>query len=400
MIRKLIIPLALALLPLRLFAAESVIEEVDALIAGGKYQSAWTRLHEHAEEEDFTDLVLKKTELCLRYYTLNNMHQMFAFSDLEEGEDLSTLRREGDGGDLRLFDPAGALTEALKREPARGEIDFWLGEYYFEALNLFGTEWSKPAEELKDLILRHYRSALEKGEASEELYAHLAHIELLREEWEAAGRDLEAAINYNRQEAGYYHNLAAVQINLNRLPQAEVNAEKAFSLYSDPLYKADSLFLASTIALYREQGEKAAGYLERGAELSPGDYRFPDRLIRLYLSLDDADGARRAAADLFALYPENPENCTKIIQYFYSMGRLEETGPFFDSQIEAFRNSPEALGNLYYHRGISYAYRSMPEEAVGALEQAEREFGKVHDRTHPVFGIIEELKKNPLPVDR
>ncbi len=398
MIRKLIFLLTLTLLPLGgLSAVESVMKEVDALIAEGKYQSAWIRLHEHAEEEDFTDLVLKKTELCLRYYTLNNMHQIFAFSDMKEGEDLQTLRREGKAGDMRLFDPAGALTEALEKDPDRGEIDFWLGEYYFEALNLFGTQWSKPAEELKDLILTHYRSALEKGEASEELYAHLAHIELLREEWEAAGRDLKAALAYNRQEPGYYHNLAAVQINLNQLPQAEINAERAFSLYSDPVYKADSLFLASTIALYREQAEKAAAYLEQGAELSPGDYRFSDRLIRLYLSLGKYDQARKAAADLFSLYPESPENCTKIIQYFYSMDRLEETDSFFDSQIKAFKDNPEALGNLYYHQGISYAYRNLPEEARSALALAEAEFKKIYEETHPVFEIIEELKKNPQP---
>ena len=397
MIRKLILSLALGFLTLNIHARELLMEEVDALIADGKYQSAWTRLHENTEEEDFTDIVLKKTELCLRFYTINNMHQVFAFSDLDEGEDLLSMRKKGDAGEMKLFDPAGALSEARNRNPDRGEIDFWLGEYYFEALNLFGAEWSKPADELKELILSNYKSAIEKGESSEELYAHLAHIELLKEEWAAAERDLESALTYNRKEAGYYHNLAAVQINLNRLPQAEVNAEKAYSLYTDPVYKADSLFLASTIALYREQNEKAADYLIRGADLSPRDYRFPDRLIRLYLSVNDAGKARLAAADLFALYPENPENCTRIIQYFYSMNRLEETDPFFDSQIKAFRGNPGALGNLYYHKGISYRYRGMSDEALAALEQAEVEFDKIYDQDHPIFGIIDELKKNPLP---
>jgi tetratricopeptide (TPR) repeat protein len=372
--------------------AEEVFNNVDNLIEDKKYESAWTLLHEHAESLDFADLIIKKTELCLRYFVLTNRHGMFAFTDLEGDENLLELRKQQNNYELKLFDPEGGLKMALQGSPDRGELYYWLGEFYNEVLSFYGDTWNETQDDLRNHIQENFEKALSLGMETEDIYAKLAHTELLKGEWDQAAEHLTQAMAYDREDAAYYQNLAIAQLNLDRLAQAEVNAELAINLYTDPLYKADTCFLASTIALYRSRTDSAADYLNKGFKLSPGDFRFPDRLIRLHLSQENYEDARRSAEDLFGLYPENPETCNTIIQYFFSHQRLDETRGFFETQLKKYGERPEVMGNLYFHQALASHYQGLEYEALDLFDLAEEEFNKTDPPNPLVFDAIKKMR--------
>ncbi len=388
---RIIIPAVLFLSVLfSLNAEENYLASADSLIGDRKYNTAWEYLHEHADSIDFADFMIKKTELSLRYFALTNMHRMFAFKDLQEGEDLYELRKEQGNHELKLFDPEGGLSMAIEQNPERADLYYWLGEFYNEVLTFYGESWFKTGDELKSLIRENLTAALTRGMETEDLYSKLAHIELVGGNWKKAAEYLDGALSFDMNDPAYYQNLAIAQLNMNELTQAEVNAEMAVNLYIDPVYKADTCFLASTIALYKSRPDTAEEYLVKGAELSPGDFRFPDRLIRLYLSLDRFEDAREAAGDLFSLYPENPATCTTIVQYFYSRQKLEETVPFFDAQLIKFRDRPEVLGNIYFHKALTYQYMELPEKALSTYNLAEEQFRLVYPEDHQVLEVIKK----------
>lgn len=396
----LILLLLSAFLPLT--AAENkknspVLDKVDLLISQKQYQSAWTFLHDEAESLNMGDMILKKTELTLLYYAKTNLHQMFAFADLEENEDLSDVRKREAEFDFKLYDPAGALSMVIKENPDRGEAYYWLAEYYHQVMTLYGDDWEKSQDELRSLVIANFRMATALGMEREEIYSKLSYTELLSANWEAAIGDLEKALEYNNSNPAYYHDLAVAHLSMNKNNEALSFADKAINLYSNPYYKADSAFLASTIALHLGDSDSAESYLEQGALLSPDDYRFPDRLIRLSLNNSDYDKARKAAGDLFALYPENPANCTTIIQYFYSIDKLNETSGFFEKQIEIYTDKPEILGNLYFHKAIAARYQELNDEALESFILAESEFAKVYSPDNQVFQSIKNMKSELEP---
>jgi tetratricopeptide (TPR) repeat protein len=398
----LILLLLSALLPLA--AAENkknspVLDKVDQLISQKQYQSAWTFLHGEAESLDMGDMILKKTELTLLYYAKTNLHQMFAFADLRENEELSDVRKREAEFDFKLYDPAGALSMVIKENPDRREAYYWLAEYYHQVMTLYGEEWGKPQDELRSLIIANFRMATALGMKREEIYSKLSYTELLSGNWEAAVEDIQKALEYNNSNPAYYHDLAVAHLNMDKINEALGFADKAINLYSNPYYKADSTFLASTIALHLGDRDSAESYLKKGALLSPDDYRFPDRLIRLNLNNSEYDKAREAAGDLFALYPENPANCTTIIQYFYSIDKLNETSEFFEKQIEIYTDKPEILGNLYFHKAIVARYQGLNDEALESFTVAESEFAKVYSPDNQVFQSIENMKLELLPLE-
>jgi len=398
--RKIILVPLFIISVLNLSAQENFLAQTDMLIKNKKYYSAWEYLHEHADSIDFPDFIAKKTELSLLYFVQTNMHRMFAFKDLGEEEDLYALRKTQGNYELKLFDPAGGLSLAIEKNPERADLYYWLGEYYNEVLTFYGDSWFKTPDELNTLIRDNLTAALERGMKTEEIYSKLAHVELIKGNWEEAADYLDGALSFDRNDPAYYQNLSIAQLNLKELPQAEVNAEMAIKLYEDPVYKADTCFLASTIALYRNRTGEAEEFLKNGFSFSPKDYRFPDRLIRLYLSQDRYDEARLSAGDLFSLYPENPETCTTIIQYFFSRQKLDETVPFFETQILNYKDRPAVLGNLYFHRALSYQYMKRAEDAIDSYTLAEKQFRIVYPDDHQVFTVIskriKELKSEEL----
>jgi tetratricopeptide (TPR) repeat protein len=391
---KILLPLLFLLMNPALWAlsSEDHIREAGRLKEDGLYLSAWTYLHEHADEIDYSSMMISKTELCIRYYALTNLHRKFAFADLKPGETLEEIRKNPSGTEsMKLFDPEGGLLSALEQDPENGKLHYWLGEYYFSLLHLFGQESGFSPEELRTRIMTQYRAALESGTDEESLYANLAYTELTAEEWNSAAVHFRTALEKDPEDPGYHYNLAMALMKTKQLEEADEEIRQALPLYGESPYTADTLFLGSTIALMRENEKDALAYLNQGKETAPRDYRFPDRLIQVHLVRSDKEAALENSRILFDLYPHNPESCQTIMKYFNAFNALADLVPFFENQIVRYAVDPEALGNLFYHEGVVYQRTGNPQDAISRLEQAKEVFHGIYPDDHQIFGIIENL---------
>jgi len=369
------------------------IAEVNRLRDQGLYKSAWIYLHEHAEQIDFSRMMISKTELCIRYYAITNLHQMFSFVDLAAGETLNDVRKTRNSmEDMKLFDPAGGLLTALEKDPENGELHYWLGEFYFDQLYLFGSENGLSEEDLQYQIVKHYRAALDKGWKDEILLANLAYTELTIKEWSSSILHFRKALEINPDNPAYHHNLAMALMNDNQLVAADGEIRKTLKLYKDDSYKADSLFLGSTIALMEDNSQETLAYLLEGKKTAPEDYRFPERLIQVNLVMNDREAALENSRVFFELYPASPESCQTIMNHFNAFDALEELLPFFEKLMPPYEKNPEVLGNLQYHLGVSYLMTDRKDLALEQLNKAANTFATVFSKDHQIFSIIENLK--------
>ena len=68
---------------------KKVIQEVDKLIEERKYETAFGTLTT-ANENEY--ILAKKIELCTNYFVQSMMHQLFAFKNLVDNEDIYDVR--------------------------------------------------------------------------------------------------------------------------------------------------------------------------------------------------------------------------------------------------------------------------------------------------------------------
>ncbi len=373
------------------FTSEAPLKEARELIDHRQYKSAWETLHRHAEEIPYSEMMILKAELSIRYYSRTNMFQTFSFSNIKEGETLTEIRKNGNVGDMKLFDPAGALLSALQKDPENGRIHYWLGEFYFTVLHLIGEESGMSREELEHQIILHYRKALEKGKGDEISAANLGYTELTVQDWSSAAVHFREALSYNAENPAYHYNLATALVNSGNTSEAEESLKKALEGFTSEGDRADALFLGSTLALMEDNGEKAKDYLIQGKSASPRDYRFPERLIQISLVQENWDDAVQNSRDFFDLYPRSPETCQIILNHFHAFQSLEKLDPFFSGQVEKYKDDPESLGNLLYHWGVASLISGHSATGKEHLISARKEFDKVFPESHQIFGIIDNL---------
>nr|MCR5612310.1 hypothetical protein [Treponema sp.] len=65
-------------------ATKKLLAEVDACIYQKKYATAFSKL----SEQDNEYVIAKRVDVAINYFVQSMMHQMFAFKDLDEDDDL------------------------------------------------------------------------------------------------------------------------------------------------------------------------------------------------------------------------------------------------------------------------------------------------------------------------
>jgi tetratricopeptide (TPR) repeat protein len=375
------------------YANNSYLEECNRLIEEKKYESAFEYLNEHSKEIDSSDIIIKKTELALYYFVLSTMHQMFAFKDISIDEDIYDYRGKEGRYNYHLFKPDEALKEEIAKNKKNGELYFWLGQYYYEVLEKYSEDWLIDPATLQKLIVENYELAIVNSYSDVVLFSNLGQIYLREDEFGKAESNLKKAISITLNNPGYHHNLAVALYRQDKFNEAIENVKKAINLYDDCYYKADSCFLAGTIALDGEDYDESIAYFEEGKLLEPNQYRFYQQLIILYLFSNGIDKAAENSVAFFNMYPKNPSVISTIVDYYNGYGHLDEMEKLFEILLNSHSSDNEIMGNIKFHRAMVLEALNKDEEAIQDLNAAERNFRTVFNNDHGVFAQINKLRE-------
>ena len=65
------------------------VKKANDFIASKKYETAFKTLQDFDPKNEKPNISLLKEEIALNYFVTSIMHEMFAFKDLEKGEDIN-----------------------------------------------------------------------------------------------------------------------------------------------------------------------------------------------------------------------------------------------------------------------------------------------------------------------
>ncbi|MBB6481263.1 tetratricopeptide repeat protein [Spirochaeta isovalerica] len=366
------------------------IAESERLISLQKYETAFQYLTTNESGISHSDLVVQKVKILLNYFVHSTMHQMFALKDIPEGESVYDYRGREGRYQYVMYKPDEALLSALESDSSNGELYFWLGQFYYEVLEKYNGQWLLGNDKLQSKIIENYELANLNNFSDKILFSNLGQIQLQIESYEKAIENLRKALDYEKDNPGYNHNLAVAYLNTGEMAKALPYAEKALNSYSDTYYKSDSCYLAGIIAINLQDFDKSISYMEKGKALEPDQYRFYDKLIDLYLYKKNFAEAKENSRYFFELYPTNPSVMGSIVNYYNGYKALNEARILID-ELLALTEEPEARGNLYYHKALVSDAMGDHQEALAQLKQAEEMFREVYEDDHQVFQAIGNL---------
>lgn len=326
---------------------KEVLVEANKLIAEQKYESAFKGL---GDKNDNEYIVARKIDICINYFARSIMHQMFAFKDLEEGEDLQDIRRDQKTYPIVNFDPVQIAQEYVNNNGNSALIDKSLGDYYYDILLRYQGKWTKSDEEILQECQKYYLLAIEKNCFALDSLDKCAEVSLLLKDNEKSIEMYTRVIGLDPSSAEAHYNLSSVYLNTGKYDLAVKEGEIACKLYESNLaYKLDALFLCADACFRNNEFDRSVQYLNQALAYEKNDYRIYKSLSLCYLKLGDIQKADENADALLAQDPQNPSIVQIAIENYKSSENTQYLSGFFTRNIKKYAEDSEILGNLYLH---------------------------------------------------
>ena len=370
---------------------QELYPEVETLIADQKYSTAFNKLDSIDPENKDPNVVLLKTDLALNFFVQSIMHQVFAFKDLEEGEDLYELRSGLEGTyDVRSFPINEILDSLLLVYPKDYRLNRVLSDYYYRVQTIYGSNWVMPEEEVLSAMVENAIVAIDNGEADYMSFYSVGYYNTLYGEYGKAIPFFKNSIIANPDYPTSHYNLSICFIYLEMPDSAIISAVRASELYDDQIQKSDAARVASIAFLESGNIKDALKYAKLSYSIIPDDYYNLKHLLTVELQDGKETSSEKTAIEFFSLDPTNPQICTDLVDIFLGADKGSVLLEFFDKRVTEYNENYEVLGNIYFHKG--QLARAMEENrlAKNSFLKAKENFEKVFPSDHYVFEVLNE----------
>lgn len=380
-------------------AEQEMVRNSEALIAQGKWASAWKLLAEADPENTNPYLVAEKIRISLDGYVQTAMHVAFMFVDLPEGTDLATLRNEGstDPAEPVDFSPstiASAFEE--KGEELPPVLSYMLGNYYYEVWKNYQGQWLlDDATVLKDGATEFERAYAYELYTPQSLDRY-SEILVATESWEGAKNVTLKALEADPENLSLTLRLANAYYGLGNYDSVPALADKVIADKNNREQLANGYIVGIKAGLALSDRSILDVYLD-GFELDfPQDY-FPGLVRHLAaVNLGDRGAADEAADAVTASFPGDPDVIRSIVSTWLSAG--DTTSAFNYINRNLVKEQPdEGYAALYFYRALLNMEIDQSAgrltQALSDIAKAEEYFKKSYPAGHQIFDMINSMKK-------
>ena len=108
----------------------SSFDEVDKLVEQRKYSDAFKLLNEIDPDNEDPEVLRIKIDICIDNYIMSIGHQLFALKNMEEGEDVQSMRGKEGSYDMYSLDVSSIAPKLMGKNPNDYKLKFAVGRYY------------------------------------------------------------------------------------------------------------------------------------------------------------------------------------------------------------------------------------------------------------------------------
>lgn len=371
---------------------KKILSDCDALIEKAQYESAYKALNVGTANEY---IIAKKIELVTAYFSQSIMHQLFALSDLEEGQTLYEVRT-GDGSfSMIMADPVKMVEEYVSANGEKPILNYALGIYYSSVLNCYGSNWLQTQEEIIQNMVNYYQKAFDQkcytSFALSELaisYLRLGDYDKGIQMYEFKKKIKEEFTTEDNYNYGY---LCYLKQDYDKALPLLLQSVKDYK--DNPDYLFDTYFLLSALYINSSRYEDGESALQSCISLYDNDYRIYERQIILYAITKDKEKIMTASKKLFSMAPTNPSAPQMVMNNYFNYGVAEWIDDFFIETEEIYKDDPVAMQNLTFHHSASLGFLGRKEEAKLMAETARKYFIKNDALTDQISEQLDSFSK-------
>ncbi len=366
------------------------------LSSQGKWKSAYQSMDDFDKANSDPYALAMKTSLVLRGAVRSEMHRSFSLADLEEGQDLETLRNSEGEYTTFPFDPqALADAQAASGIAAPGILSKELGDYYSEVLGRFSEQWALSDEEILAKIVENYAKANGAGVFDAASLLNYAETLTRLDRGDDADAIYQQAIALDPRNANLLYSHAMGLSLRGKKQEAMLEIDRAIVAYGEDTARINAIALGARTAA--ELGDEA----RTQAYFAIADKDYPDNptpgILRHIIAI--AIGNKAAASDvadaLVATYGSNPNVVRTLISTWYSAGGAADARDFLQRNIAKGGNDM-TVGTLDFYLAVLIQQDSPIDAdkatALSALDDAESRFKIALGPENEVFGAIAEIR--------
>lgn len=378
-------------------ADKATIASSRTLTEQGKWLQAWNALSAYDPENKNGFVLAEKIRIAMEGHVQTTMHLVFGFVDLQEGQDLETLRYEAnDSIEPVEFNP-GDLAMAIEDsgEAVPPVLSLAMGDYYHTVWMLYQGQWIQDDTTLLSLAAEHYERALAYDTFTPGSLDRHAEILLSLERFDAAEAVVSKALEIQPDDSHLMLHLANIYFSSQRFEQVFPLADKIIALAADDQELNEGYIVAIKAGLSLKDAESLEKYISGLEAAFPMDY-MPGLIRHLVaVQLGDQEGAQKAADAVTAKFPGNPDIIRSILSTWLSANDPQSG---FDYLARSLETAPgdEAKAALYFYKALLGAeVVENPESLAGPLADlaaAEEYFKKAYPEGHEIFGMIQEVR--------
>lgn len=370
---------------------ESVIPQVDQLIAQKKYLSAFDLLEKQKAGDDDPEIALKKADVALTYFASSIMHKMFAFKDLKPGEDILAVRGSSGKFEMFTFDIEEVFSKLIKTHPKDHRLRKQLADYHLDVFEKY-DEWEKSKEELLKSARENYDAAITMGAADAETHFRAGKVGLYMDDLPYAAGRLRVAVQKKKDHYPAHYNLAYAALFDGKASEAAGHAVTAYEGYTEKSLKADAAMLAGEAYFSLKKHESALKYYLLCEKLAPKKFENLRRMVRLYVVMGKKMEARATGERIFDMDPTNPTTAQVFLKCYLDSPIEGELPGIFNGLAQKYAKNDEAAGNALFHLAFYYREKGEKASALKVVDEAEKRFVKAFKKDHQVFQAIKDMR--------
>jgi tetratricopeptide (TPR) repeat protein len=387
-------------------ACRDALEIAATLSSQGKWKSAYQAIDDFDKANADPFALAMKTSLVLRGAVRSEMHRAFGLADLEEGQDLDSLRKgEGDYAPIP-FDPVAlADAQASKGVAAPGILSRLLGDYYYDVLGRFSGQWAISDDEILAKIAENYAKAYEAGVFDGASLLNYAEALVRLNRGDDSDPIYRKAIELEPKNANILFGYAVSLSIRGKKAEALVENDKAIDAYGEDSSRINAIALGARTAIELGDDARAQAYF------AIADKDYPDNptpgILRHMIAVQTGNraAASEAADSVVASFGSNPNVVRTLISTWYSVGAAAEARAFLQRSI-AKGGEEMTVATLNFYLAVLLSQDSPGDAdkaaALTALDEAESRFKTVLGPENEVYRAIADIRaalqaKAPAP---
>lgn len=366
----------------------TTIEKANGLVANKKYESAFKTLQDFDPKNENPNIVLLKEDIALNYFVTSIMHEMFAFKDLKENEDIMDFRGKNGSFGMYTFSIDSTLNKLIKIYPDNYKLYKGLGDFYYQVQQKYSGNWLKDDNTITDLIIKNYQVAIDHNIADDNVYFATGLQYLTREKYKEAIPFLQKSIELNKDFADGHYNLAYAYLYTDDRENALKYAKNSLDLYKNAELKSDAARMIAQIYTELKDNENAIKYYELADKIVSDNYYNLKPLLALYVETNSSK-EEKLLNSFYNLAPDKPTIYNDLGNIYYENKKTDKLIEFFKSKLSDFKNENKVLGNLNFYLGRLYL-ESDKKVAKEYFLKAKSIFLTIYDKNNQVFKAIDD----------